>query len=57
MDPVDLTRNEKVKGSIPLGGSISSTRPLPWNIQVSGCSGFQGVSSAAAGAGAEAAVG
>ena len=31
-----LTRNEKVKGSIPLGGSISFTRPLPWNTQVSG---------------------
>jgi len=31
-----LTRNEKVKGSIPLGGSISTTRPLPWKTQVSG---------------------
>jgi hypothetical protein len=31
-----LTRNEKVKGSIPLGGSTSITRPLPWIPQVSG---------------------
>jgi len=56
-DSIALTRNEKVKGSIPLGGSISITRPLSWILQVSGCSGFQGVSSAAAEAGAEAAVG
>jgi len=56
-DLIALTRNEKVKGSIPLGGSISSARPLPWIPQVSGCSGFQGVSSAAAEAGADTAVG
>jgi len=35
-DPSALTRNEKVKGSIPLGGSTSLTRPLPWKTQVSG---------------------
>jgi hypothetical protein len=52
-----LARHEKVKGSIPLGGSIRVTRPLPWILQVSGCSGFQRVSSAVAEAGAEAAVG
>jgi len=41
MHPIALTRNEKVKGSIPLGGSTSITRPLPWKPQVSGCSGFR----------------
>jgi hypothetical protein len=35
-DSIALTRNEKVKGSIPLGGSTSITRPLPWKTQVSG---------------------
>ncbi len=57
MDPVALTRNEKVKGSIPLGGFTSITRPLPWNTQVSGCSSFRDASSPAAEAGAETAVG